>query len=110
MFNHPVTTAKILKVQADKRRAERISSAFSGAVSVNGEFQCHCVIKDVSTSGMRLHLPVSSDLPDEFDIKAPAVPDLMRVRKQWEKGPYLGVSFVNLVDDSPESGDIQQAG
>jgi len=94
--SQPVTKEKILKVQANKRRAERVSSAFSGAVMVQGEFLCHCVIKDVSNTGMRIHAPKEVDLPDEFDIKTPAVASMLSVRIQWQKGQYHGVTFQNL--------------
>lgn len=93
MFQQTVTSEKILKVQADKRRAERVKSAFSGAISSESGFICHCVIKDVSNTGMRLSVPKGTELPEEFYVKTPAVPDLLEVQQQWQKGDNFGVTF-----------------
>ena len=94
MHQQSITNEKILKVQADKRRAERVNSAFSGALSVEGEFVCHCVIKNVSNTGMRIQVPNKTELPDEFEVKTPAVPTHMRVVKRWNKGSHYGVTFI----------------
>lgn len=110
MFNHSVTSEKILKVQADKRRAERVSSAFSGAVTADGKFLCHCVIKDVSNTGMRLHAPKGIQLPNEFEIKTPAIPNLLHVRLQWQAGQYFGVIFMKIEDAPEKSEELKQAG
>lgn len=93
MFRHSVAADKILKVQADKRRSERVRSAFSGAISVNEEFICHCVIRDVSNDGMRLSVQTDVDLPEEFDVKTPAVREVLHVKMQWQKGDHFGVLF-----------------
>jgi hypothetical protein len=82
---------RVLKVLATKRKAERIKSSFSGAVIVDEEFVCHCVITDVSTSGMQLALPKGTKLPDQFMIKTPAVAETLNVNKAWVTGNNMGV-------------------
>lgn len=82
---------RVLKVLATKRKAERIKSSFSGAVITDDGFVCHCVITDVSTSGMQLALPKGTKLPDQFMIKTPAVDETLNVSKAWVTGDNMGV-------------------
>ncbi len=84
------------KVQAEKRIAERVKATFSGAVSKNNEFYCHCVIKDVSNTGMQLDVPKDATLPNEFDVKTPTVKEAFKVRQAWRRGTRMGVTYINM--------------
>lgn len=87
---------RVLKVLATKRKAERVKSSFSGAVLTNEGFVCHCVIIDVSTSGMQLSLPKGMQLPDQFMIKTPAIPETLNVSQAWITGNNMGVVIDTL--------------
>jgi hypothetical protein len=86
---------RALKVLATKRKAERVKSSFSGAVIVDGEFVCHCVIADVSNTGMQLAVPKNTNLPDEFAVKTPAVQETLNVKTAWVNGNNVGVIIMN---------------
>lgn len=87
---------RVLKVLATKRKAERIKSSFSGAVIVDEEFVCHCVITDVSNTGMQLSLPKGTKLPVDFSIKTPAVAETLNVKQAWVTGTNMGVVIDTL--------------
>ena len=87
---------RVLKVLATKRKDERVKSSFSGAILANGSFLCHCVIKDVSSSGMQLSVPKGTDLPEFFDLKTPAIPDMLSVKQAWSRGTSVGVTIVKV--------------
>jgi len=82
---------RVLKVLATKRKAERVKSTFSGAVLTPEGFVCHCVITDVSSTGMQLALPKGTKLPDQFMIKTPAIPETLNVSQAWVTGDNMGV-------------------
>ena len=82
------------KILANKRQADRIDSLFSGAVTAEGLFYSHCVIKDVSTTGMRITMSDDVELPDVFEIKVATVDNPMRVRVAWRRGCDMGVHSI----------------
>ncbi len=87
---------RVLKVLATKRKAERVKSSFSGAVLTKEGFVCHCVITDVSATGMQLSLPKGTKLPDQFMIKTPAVAETLNVSQAWITGNNMGVVIDEL--------------
>lgn len=87
---------KVLKVLATKRQAERVKSSFSGAVLTKEGFVCHCVITDVSSTGMQLSLPKGTELPQQFLIKTPAVPETLVVNQAWVTGDNMGVVIASV--------------
>jgi len=82
---------RVLNILATKRKAERIKSSFSGAVLTNEGFVCHCVITDVSSTGMQLSLPKGTELPEQFMLKTPAIPETLNVKQAWVTGVNMGV-------------------
>lgn len=84
----------VSKIMSDKRDCERVRAAFSGIVMKDGEFVCHCIIRDVSITGMRLEFPDKNKMPDLFEIKTPAMPDVLEVRSVWKKNKEMGVEFL----------------
>ena len=87
---------RVLKVLATKRKAERVKSSFSGAVLTDEGFVCHCVITDVSNTGMQLALPKGTELPEQFKIKTPAVAETLNVKQAWLVGTNMGVIIDTL--------------
>jgi len=84
----------VAKIMADKRDAKRVKSIFSASLHHDGMFYAHCVIKDVSSTGMKLKLNSSVDLPEEFEVKTPAMNETVSVRCAWVRGDEYGVEFV----------------
>jgi len=90
---------KALKVLATKRKAERIKSSYSGAVLTDQGFVCHCVITDVSSTGMQLSLPKGTELPELFKLKTPALPETLVVRQAWYVGTNMGIVIDAVLHD-----------
>ena len=63
----------VAKIMEDKRDSKRVKSVFSASLHHDGMFYAHCVIKDVSSTGMKLKLNTPVALPDEFEVKTPAM-------------------------------------
>lgn len=84
----------VAKIMADKREAKRVKSIFSASLHHDGMFYAHCVIKDVSATGMKLKLNSQADLPEQFEVKTPAMKESVHVRKAWARGDEYGVEFV----------------
>ena len=91
----------IAKIMADKRDSKRVRSVFSASAHVNGEFFAHCVIKDVSSTGMKLQFQQPYDLPETFEIKTPAISESVFVRRAWVNGADCGVEFDEV--EEPQS-------
>lgn len=91
---NPRLSPTIAKIMADKREAKRIRSVFSASIHAEGLFYSHCVIKDVSSTGMKLKLQSEVELPEEFEVKTPAMNETVAVRQAWARGDEYGVEFV----------------
>ena len=91
------------KILANKRRADRVDSLFSGAITADGLFYSHCVIKDVSTTGMRITMSDDVELPDVFEIKVATIDNPMRVRVAWRRGCDMGVHSVEVDEANSEA-------
>ncbi len=96
----------VSKIMAEKRDNERVKSAFSAIVSQSGEFCCHCIIRDVSQNGMRLEFAEASKLTGAFEIRTPAMPELLDVKCAWKSNKLMGVEFV--VSDDKQAEDVEQ--
>lgn len=89
--NFPAISAKIL---ADKRRTDRVEAAFSAAAFVDEVFVCHCIVKDVSSTGLKLQLQKGIKLPDEFTLKLASLKNPLVVQIQWRSGSQVGVKSI----------------
>jgi len=89
--NFPTISAKIL---AEKRRTDRIDSTFSAAILVDEQFVCHCIVKDISSSGLKLQLEKGNKVPAEFTLKLASLKNPLVVQKQWSHGDYMGVKAI----------------
>ncbi|MDJ0614466.1 MAG: PilZ domain-containing protein [Rhizobiaceae bacterium] len=83
---------------ADKRDAKRVKSVFSASLHHDGMFYAHCIIKDVSSTGMKLQLNNKVDLPEEFEVKTPAMTETVLVRRAWTRGNEYGVEFIQTTN------------
>ncbi len=89
--NFPTISAKIL---AEKRSKDRVESAFSAAVLVDEKFLCHCIVKDVSSSGLKLQIEKGAKIPKQFTLKLASLKNLIIVEKQWSNGNHIGVRAI----------------
>lgn len=89
---------KALKVLATKRKAERVKSSYSGAILTEEGFVCHCVITNVSNTGMQLSLPKGTELPEIFNLKTPALSEVLVVKKAWYIGTNMGVVIESVIE------------
>jgi len=87
-------SSTVSKILANKRASDRVKATFSGSILVDGQFNGHCIIRDVSNTGMRIEVQDEDDLPDGFHVKTPAMPELLSVKQAWRKRKELGVEFV----------------
>lgn len=94
----------VSKIMSDKRDAERVESAFSGIVLEDGQFVCHCIIRDVSISGMKIEMPDKVKIPDRIEMKTPAMTEVLHLKTAWRSGNKAGVEFVieKMRDEQPE--------
>jgi hypothetical protein len=82
------------RIMAEKRDAKRVKAVFSASVHTEEGFLSHCVIKDVSNTGMQLKFTNGLDLPDNFHVKTPAMNEMIPVQVAWTKRDTCGVSFI----------------
>ena len=89
-------SSTVSKILANKRAAERVKSTFSGSILIGGQFGGHCIIRDVSNTGMRIEVQDDIELPDGFDVKTPAMSEMLTVKQAWRKRKEVGVEFVSV--------------
>lgn len=77
-----------------RRAAPRVDCNIPASFQFNGVELCEGIIKDISTSGMRLFIPKKLWLPHEFDVVTPVLDKPVRVRTSWTKGEIVGVRIV----------------
>lgn len=93
----------IAKIMADKRDSKRVKSVFSASLHSEGMFYSHCIIKDVSSTGMKLKLQNEMELPQQFEVKTPAMSETVIVNTAWVRGDEIGVEFVEAEAEEPAS-------
>ena len=77
-----------------RRAAPRVGCNIPASFCFNGVELCDGIIKDLSTSGMRLFIPKKVWLPNEFDVVTPVLDKPVRVRTSWTNGEIVGVRFL----------------
>lgn len=77
-----------------RRAAVRVGCNIPATIQFNGVHLCDGIIKDMSTSGLRLFVPKTSWLPHEFEISTHVFDRPVKVRKTWSNGELVGVKFV----------------
>ncbi|MEM7215040.1 MAG: PilZ domain-containing protein [Pseudomonadota bacterium] len=94
MLQQTNLSSAVSKILANKRDSERVKSTFSASIYAQNAFQCHCIIRDVSNSGMKLEVQRDIQLEEEFEIKTPAMPEVVTVRMAWRRYNEVGVEFL----------------
>ncbi len=102
-FQGTQVSPAIAKIMADKREAKRIKSVFSASLHSDGMFYTHCIIKDVSSTGMKLKLQNEIELPHQFEVKTPAMTETVTVNTAWVRGDEIGVEFVQVTEQDQQA-------
>lgn len=95
----------VSKILTDKRFTDRVDANFSAVIMEDGEFISHCIIRDVSVTGMKVDLPEKKILPERIEMKTPAVPDLLHLKVAWQSGKSVGAAFADpeeVIEESEE--------
>lgn len=79
---------------AGRRASPRADCSLPATISFQGVRLCDAIIKDISTTGMRLFIPNKAWLPHEFDVSTPELSKPMYVRTTWSDGDRVGVEFL----------------
>jgi hypothetical protein len=82
------------------RLSNRLPSIREGRIRISREVsQIPCTIRDLSTTGARIWLPGSVDLPSEFELEIPMLEQTVRARLIWSKAQNHGVEFLKALRD-----------
>ncbi len=78
------------------RRRERRQRVLKQAqiVSLDPFLSVSCIIRDLSSQGVRLRIEAYFNVPKQFDLVFTSSALRKRVRKVWQNGMELGVEFV----------------
>ena len=78
-----------------ERRGNARSRVFKGAKLVLGRSSTiDCVVRNVTNSGARIHLPNAVDLPEAFDLTFDGGYSFRRCRIAWRSVTEAGVRFI----------------
>ncbi|MEZ5811290.1 MAG: PilZ domain-containing protein [Rhizobiaceae bacterium] len=77
-----------------RRVATRVGCNVAAKISFNGVGLCDAIIKDISTTGLRLFVPGRGWLPSEFQVETAMIGRPLNVRVHWTDGDMLGVEFI----------------
>lgn len=77
-----------------RRGSERASCNMPARVLFNGVELCDAIIKDISTTGIRLFIPNKVWLPHEFEVVTPEISRPLKLRTCWTKNELIGAEFV----------------
>ena len=92
MLAMPNTDVNIPESQ-DREHRQRVLK--KGVISYSeGHISIECVVRDLSSGGVRLHFPVSTPVPDNFDLSIPMDGLTAQCLCRWRKGQVIGATFV----------------
>lgn len=93
-------------LQSDRRRADRKSTLKKGKIIFNNAMcVVECTIKDLSTTGAGLELPLWQDLPEDFSLVISGGPT-RTCEVAWAASNRLGVHFVDSQQPAPEQRQV----
>jgi len=75
------------------RRFTNRAPAFKAVKLVTAGFTRDCIVRDISTTGARLTLISTADVPDRFDLTLGAARTKRACRVVWRTTVELGVEF-----------------
>ena len=78
------------------RKAERVRSLLSARIVYNkNASSIDCVVKNISSAGVRLEIGDGTALPAEFDLNIPHKSRTYRARVVWRGEGMVGAEFVD---------------
>jgi hypothetical protein len=81
-----------------RRLSKGIPSILEGRIRLEPQaLQIPCTIRDLSTTGARIWLPGSVDLPSEFELEIRILEQTVRARLIWSKAQNHGVKFLSAL-------------
>jgi hypothetical protein len=103
------------RIDWEKRRAPR-NKVFGPALILGPNLEANCVIRDLSSTGAKLEVPISVKLPQAFNLMLLKTNSSRHVFLKWRRGNYAGVQFclpegANAAKDAqaPSSAEAGQA-
>jgi PilZ domain len=95
----------------DGRRNARLPSILEGWIAFDlQEPKLQCTLRDISTTGARIWLPGSADLPHEFRLDIPALGQSIAVRLMWSNGRNHGIMFLEELQEQPDDASASAPG
>ena len=95
---HGHMISQLFEDVADKQRrrgVKRVPCSLPASIYFDGDVHLSdCVIKDISTTGMKILRPQVTWLPHTFWIKSPEFNGAVRVRQRWSGGSHVGLEIV----------------
>jgi hypothetical protein len=80
---------------SDSRRDRRQRTLKDGKIIINeNKSIINCVIRDVSTTGAKLKIPATTELPKEFKLLLVSDNRIVPVARVWRRGDLVGVHFL----------------
>jgi hypothetical protein len=76
----------------ERRRARRIHVFKSAKVAFNGMLR-DCVVRDISSLGVRLAFVSTAYVPDHFSLTFDSARTMRKCRVAWRNGTEIGVEF-----------------
>lgn len=79
---------------ASRRGSARARCNMPAKVQFNGVELCDAIIKDISTTGIRLFIPNKVWMPHEFEVVTPEIDRPLKLRTRWTENELIGAEFV----------------
>jgi len=90
----------------ERRQSPRRKSLLRGCIYFNNRRSAFdCLIRDISTTGARLILSETINVPDIVDLYVAQKDETVRAHVQWRRGDQVGVAFESAAAAPPRSGD-----
>ena len=90
----------------DRRQSERLPSILEGRIVLGRDApHLQCTLRDISSTGARIWLPAAIELPQQFELRIPALEQTMPVQLMWSNGKTHGVMFQEELQGLPANSD-----
>ncbi|WP_237154790.1 PilZ domain-containing protein [Oryzibacter oryziterrae] len=95
----------------EERRSGVRRRTLRSAKIVYGDYRytVDCIIRDASTTGLRIRCDHAAEIPGEFQLYDPAENSLQKVEVMWRRDNELGLKYVSPPIHIHESNDPRHA-
>ncbi|HEV3184349.1 MAG TPA: PilZ domain-containing protein [Xanthobacteraceae bacterium] len=77
----------------ERRKRTRAASSQTAVITCLGAKRISCVVRNFSSTGARLEVPLPTALPDTFDLVFDDDRSTLSCRVKWRRERDLGVEF-----------------